>query len=388
MTNRRKQGKKKIAFIALVMFFTGIGKNYMNITDASLDVVQEVATIANTPTSDATQEIGATEAPLDAEYIKDENILESTYYSYGKGCLFVSIEKENEQLVDEDSETTTVSDGAVQGDVSTGAAISNGMENTGIVSSTELVKACFTKEEQRALINGENKELRIFIRNKNENDVNEDVLASIEDAVEFYRGENEGFSFGDYISFVVKKKNAEGKWEKIKKFNSGLRIYLDIPKHMQIETGSYCLISVHGDEKELLEDANSYGNVLTFSLERSAVYGLACVIPVEGEEEVVSEPVAEQSAFALFWERMNNEKFCLWHWFDISVLIIGMTWVAAINSKKKRTIFFGIMSVIAIVLAIMGHCEFDWPFAIVTILIMLVIHLWKWYCQRKEEQDY
>ena len=133
---------------------------------------------------------------------------------------------------------------------------------------------------------------------------------------------------------------------------------------------------------------DNYGKVLTFSINRSAVYGLACEIPVEEEEEVIQEPVVEQSALELFWSRLNNDKFCLWHWFDVSVLIIGITWTAAINSKRKRTIFFGIMCMFSIVLGIMGHCEFDWPFAIGTILIMLAIHLWRWYCQRKEEHEF
>ena len=98
----------------------------------------------------------------------------------------------------------------------------------------------------------------------------------------------------------------------------------------------------------------------------------------------------KQPRFLIYAQKRvrNNDKFCLWHWFDVSVLIIGITWTAAINSKRKRTIFFGIMCMFSIVLGIMGHCEFDWPFAIGTILIMLAIHLWRWYCQRKEEQKH
>lgn len=388
MTKRKKMRKKLVVLVALAMCSAGMGTKCTQSVNGSLDVVQQIATVANTPSSDATQEVDATEAPLDDEYIEDENILESTYYSYGNGCLFVSIEKEIEQSATATDETETASNAAIQEDTTTGAAVVTGMENTGIVSSRELVKACFTEEEQRALINGENKEIRVVIHNKDANRMKEKTLASMDEAVESYTEEMEGFTFGDYISISVKKKNEEGKWEKIEKFNSDLKFYLDVPKDMQIGTGTYYLVSVNDGKKDLLEDnADNYSNILTFSINQSAVYGLACVIPVE-EEEDVTEPVVEQSALSSFWDKLNNEKFCLWHWFDISVLIIGITWIAAINSKKIRTIFFGIMCVISIALAIIGHCEFDWPFAIGIILIMFAVYLWRWYCQRKEEQGF
>ena len=226
MTNRRNDRKKLIALAALAMFFWGIGKNHTNLAENSLDIVQEIAAVANTPASDEIEEIDATEAPLDGEYIEDENILDSTYYSYGNGCLFVTVQKEVEQSVTATNEAGAVSDSAVQESASTGSAVSTGMENTGIVSSRELVKACFTEEEQQALINGENKELRIIIRNKDKSRIDEETLASMDEAVESYSADMEGLSFGDYISVIIKKKNEEGKWKKIKEFYSDLRIYL------------------------------------------------------------------------------------------------------------------------------------------------------------------
>ena len=133
----------------------------------SVDLKENIALTGLTTQESATPEAtaGATTE------LKDEEILESSYYAYGEGCFFITINKDSGSATKEaDSVTTSNIDnpeestnaptdtpeatGTADGTDSTDETET--MLNTGIISSTALIDACVSQEEKDAVAAGAN----------------------------------------------------------------------------------------------------------------------------------------------------------------------------------------------------------------------------------------
>ena len=99
MTNRRNDRKKLIALAALAMFFWGIGKNHTNLAENSLDIVQEIAAVANTPASDEIEEIDDREDLINRliEYQKYKEITMNIYTTETDAYYHLIIPSENKE---------------------------------------------------------------------------------------------------------------------------------------------------------------------------------------------------------------------------------------------------------------------------------------------------
>ncbi|MBQ3602124.1 MAG: hypothetical protein II992_13160 [Lachnospiraceae bacterium] len=294
--------------------------------------------------------------------LEDESIYYSTYISYGTGCFFVSVEKENLKSAN---------------DVASGSGIGNLMDNTGIVSSKNLIEACFSQEEISAVASGANEELQVKISFIEPESLNQKKYSLMMEALEQYRQEFGGsleFNLTDYIKITVSKKNDLGKWEKVNNFNNQLDIMLDIPSESQfIDAESYYLLQLQGNKAyTLIEDTDNYNELLSVSVTGSSICAMACTNVIEEPVETVA-PTQRPT----FWKQLNDSKFCLWHWFSISILIISMTWILAVERNKNRLIFTTIMSIISVVLAVMGSCKWDWIILVISLFLMWITNIWK-----------
>lgn len=292
---------------------------------------------------------------------KDEEILYSSYYSYGSGCFSV-------ELVKEDL------------DVTTNGAIAATMNNSGIVSSQQLLDACLSESEKAELEAGVNKEIRVVMKQMVVEGLTDKQYDLMEQATEEYTKLYKGFQIGSYIKLSISKKNEEGKWKKIKKLNNDIKFYIDIPKISQIpEAKEYYLLQIKNEEYSITEDEDKYLETMTTSVNGSAMCAIGYTLPtVEATPAIV--PTAQPS----YWRQMTSGDFCIWHWFDISIVIIGITWLLAVESKKIRIVFLSVMSIFCIVLAIMGRCVYDWPLAIGSIILMILTHIGKTYYKKRK----
>ena len=142
---------------------------------------------------------------------------------------------------------------------------------------------------------------------------------------------------------------------------------------MQEKNAEYSLIQLEKEGYNLIPDTDNYGVIMTVKVDSSSELKMCYKTKGNKKVETTPAPVEKKS----FWAKLNEDEFCLWHWFDFSILIIAITWIAAINGKKARTIFMAIMSVITIINAIMGHCGWDWPLAVGVIILMVLVYIWK-----------
>lgn len=102
--------------------------------------------------------------------------------------------------------------------------------------------------------------------------------------------------------------------------------------------------------------------------------GIGYTLPV-----AKATPTIEPTAKPDYWQHLTNSDFCIWHWINISMLLISVTWLLAIERKKIRIIFLSVMSILSVVFAIMGCCSYDWPIAVGCILVMVLVHIGKTY---------
>lgn len=292
---------------------------------------------------------------------KDEEILYSSYYSYGNGCLSV-------ELVKEDL------------DVTTNGVIATSMNNSGIVSSQQLLDACLSESEKAELEAGMNKEIRVVMKQMVAEGLTDKQYELMEQATEEYTKLYKGFQIGSYIKINIAKKNEEGKWEKIKKLNNDIKFYIDIPKISQIpEAKGYYLLQFRNGEYSITEDEDNYLETITTSVSGSAMCAIGYTL-----QTVEATPTIVPTAQPNYWRQMTSGDFCVWHWFDISMIIIGITWLLAVESKKIRIVFLSVMSIFCIALAIMGRCIYDWPLAAGSIILMALVHIGKTYYKRRK----
>lgn len=287
---------------------------------------------------------------------KDEEIMYSSYYSYGEGCFSVEMVKEDL-------------------DVTTNGAIAASMSNSGIASSQQLLDACLSEEEKAELEAGTNKEIRVVMRQMVKEGLSDKQCEILDSAMEEYTKDYNEFEVGSYIQINISKKNEEGKWKKIKNFNNDIKLYIDIPEFAQKkEAKQYYLLQIRNGEYTITEDEDAYVETLTTSVSGSAMCGIGYTLPV-----AKAKPTVEPTAKPSYLHHLMNGDFCIWHWLNLSMLLISITWLLAIERKKIRIIFLSVMSILSVVMAIMGCCGYDWPIAVGCILVMVLVHIGKTY---------
>lgn len=380
--------KKTRSKIAAGILCAMLGMSTVSMAFGTMDSVDLKENIALTGLT--TQESATPEATAGATTeLKDEEILESSYYAYGEGCFFITLNKDSGSATKEaDSVTTSNIDNPEEStnaptdtpeatstaDETDSTDATETMLNTGIISSTALIDACVSQEEKDAVAAGANMELRVTFHNATENEIDEKDVSLMGEALDDYMASNPSFSFGNYVQITFEKKNSTtGKWETLEELNSPVEVCVDITSDYQNKNGSYCAVQLKGDTYEKLEDKDEYAQVITFSTDRSSIYGICCDEKVE-EETATPIPTSKPN----FWNRLTSDTICLWHWFSLAIFIAGVTWLLAINSFRIRTIFLIVVEIISILLAIMGSCKFDWPLAILFMLVMLGIYIARW----------
>lgn len=293
---------------------------------------------------------------------KDEEILYSSYYSYGAGCFSV-------ELVKKDLNVTT------------SGAVSSSMGNTGIASSQQLLDACLSEAEKAELEAGANKEIRVVMKQMVAEGLTDNQNELMRQAMEEYTKTYKGFQVGSYIKISITKKNEKGKWNKIKELNNDIKLFIDVPQISQIsDAKEYYLLQMRNGEYYLTEDEDHYLETMTVTVSGAAMCAIGYNLPV-----VETTPTAKPSTKPSYWNQMVNGDFCVWHWFDISILIIGITWLLAIESKKIRIILLSVMSILCLIIAIMGSCVYDWILAIACIVVMVLTHIGKTFYKRHKK---
>lgn len=386
--------KKKIGKIAAGVMGVIMGSavilgqpNY----NMSIDIKENIAT---TQSSDFVGEDGATDAPesvtadVSNASIDDTKITNTTYINYGEGGVLVNVIKDSpsseqgtEQTgesdvdsVEESQETTSpeVTE-EVMSEEELSTQTSSTMSNTYISSSVELVDACLTEEEKAEVIAGGTKELRVTIHVAAEEELKQKKLEEIATAMDDYMLATTGLSFCNYLQITVEKKNAEtGEWKKMKNFDTPVKVSIDILPEFQNAEGSFQMLAPNGNVYDLLDDEDTYEQTITFSMRGTGVYALCYQAPIV-ENQSTPAPTVKSS----FLGKLMKSDLCLWHGIMIAFFIIGLTWVAAINAKKRRIIFMGVMDVLFLICAILGRCLYCWCFLVAFIIILFLVHVWK-----------
>lgn len=344
--------------------------------------------IAATQSTDLTGQDTATDQPMDTENasMEDVKITSTTYINYGEGGVLVNVIKDSgseedaeqagENDVDNEEETQTTTTPEETEEVSAeedSSAQGLSMNNTYICSSVELVDACLSEEEKNEVIAGGTKELRVTVHVASEEELKQRQLEEIGTAMDDYMLATTGLSFCNYLQITVEKKDTEtGKWKKMKNFETPVKISVDILPEFQNERGSFQMLVPNGNVYDLLDDEDTYGQTITFSMRGTGIYALCYQVEIE-ENSTTPAPTSKPS----FVGELVTSDLCLWHWFMCAFFIIGLTWVAAINAKKKRVIFMGIMDVIFFICAILGRCLYCWCFLVAFVVILFLIHVWK-----------
>lgn len=358
-----------VVTVVLILAFLGQSVKVMNQSNIYIKETVGLTQYTTTPESseytdntewnqqDNTQENSSADYAIE---FKDEEILYSSYYLYGQGCLTV-------ELVKEDLEVTT--DGAMAAS----------MNNSGIASSQQLLDACFSETEKAELEAGADKEIRVTMKQMVAEGLKDNQYDLLEQAKEEYSSIYKGFQVGSYIKISITKKNDNGKWKNIKKFNNDIKFLIDIPKISQIsEAKEYYLIQIRDGGYSITEDEDNYLEILTASVSGAAMCAIGYTLPYA---EVT--PTVAPTAPPTYWEHLTDGDLCVWHWFMLAFFVIGFTWVLAIESKKIRIVFLSVMSILCIILAILGQCVYDWPFAIGSIIFMILIHVGRSYKKKK-----
>lgn len=351
-----------------------------------MDITENIAT---TQSTDLAGQDTATDQPIDNENasMEDVKITSTTYINYGEGGVLVNVikdsvssEEDAEQAEekdadnDEEAQTTTTPEGTEEALTEEDSSTQGfSMNNTYICSSVELVDACLSEEEKNEVIAGGTKELRVTVHVASEEELKQRQLEEIGMAMDDYMLATTGLSFCNYLQITVEKKDTEtGKWKKMKNFETPVKISVDILPEFQNEKGSFQMLVPNGNVYDLLDDEDTYGQTITFPMHGTGIYALCYQVEIE-ENKTTPAPTSKPS----FVGKLVTSDLCLWHWFMCAFFIIGLTWVAAINAKKKRVIFMGIMDVIFFICAILGRCLYCWCFLVAFVIILFLVHVWK-----------
>lgn len=348
--------------------------------------------IATTQSSELAGEVVVTDEPgtetgdISNASIKDTKITNTTYINYGEGGVLVNVikdsnssENQEEQVEANDvnneeemqtSEIPEATEEAVTEDLSTQHSL---MSNTYICSSVELVDACLSEEEKAEVIAGGTKELRVTIHVAAEEEIKQRKLEEIGTAMDDYMLATTGLSFCNYLQITVEKKNSEtGKWKKMKNFETPVEVSVDIFSEFQNEKGFFQMLAPNGNVYDLLDDEDEYGQTITFPMRGTGVYALCYQAEI-----VENKVVPTQAPKTSFFEKLMKDDLCLWHGFMCAFFVIGLTWVAAINTKKRRVVFMAVMDVIFLACAILGRCLYCWIFLAAFVVVLFLVHVWK-----------
>lgn len=316
------------------------------------------------------------------ETSEDEAIMYSTYLEYGEGSVFVTVNKDSNESEEEtgneiedidnleEVQDTTEEPEAEESTEPEEEVTESAMLNTGILSSQNLIDACFTGEEKTQIMAGEHFELRVTFHNASEKEMKKTDISLMNQALTECEESVGDLSFGNYVQIIVEKRTDEAStWETLTSFNEAVKVQIDIKNDYQVAGATYYLVELMDDSYEMHEDEDLYMETLTCEISGSHAFGLCCK---EQEEAVVTPEPTEQPSFI---EQIFTGDLCLWHMFMCGTFVIGFTWILAINSTKKRTIFLVTTAVLLIVMGILGSCSYDWPFAIVFLVILALLHL-------------
>lgn len=353
--------------------------------------------LAHTATYDVTTEPASSDAAADtatdSSVLKDEAILCSNYFSYGEGSVFVTIEKDGgatEDTLDEGTtdniddvdnldevvETPEATDSTemTEGAEDTTEATQGSMNNTGIASSLNLIDACFSEDEKMAIQQGTHRELKIIFHQAQENELKKTDLTLLEDVLKDSKENKKELTFSNYTQILIKKKNLEdSKWENLTKLQGKVKISLDVNQDDQMIGNTFYLAALKDDTYELLEDTDSYMETITCEIDGSYTY--AVCYEEEQEEPTVTEAPKKQENF---FGQLLHDDLCVWHFFLVGIFVIGLTWILAIRSNKARGIVLLVVDLLCVVLALLGHCKWDWIVTIFAVVVLTALHVLKW----------
>lgn len=338
--------------------------------------------IASTSMDETVLEGDAEESGEDA-LSEDEAIMYSSYLKYGEGSVFVTVNKDSNDSEEESGteiedidnleEVQEATEQPVEEETAEpeeDVAADSTMSNTGILSSKNLIDACFTEDEKTQIMAGAHYELRVTFHNASEKEMKKTDISLMNQALEECEENVGDLSFGNYVQIIVEKRtDAASKWETLTSFNEGVKVQVDIKSDYQVAGATYYLVELMDDSYEMHEDEDMYMETFTSEISGSHAFGLCCK---EQEEELVTPEPTKQPSFV---EQIFTGDLCLWHMFMCGTFVIGFTWILAINSTKKRTIFLGVIAVLMIAMGVFGSCSYDWPFAIAFLVILALLHL-------------
>ena len=383
-----KNYKKKIiaGLMGTVMGISAL--SWQNGYNKNIAVTETVALtgydLEDTTTGDTTAGT-TTEADLSNIELEEEAIYNSTYLSYGEGCIVVTVVKDQSEEAQEEMSPVVDMDNAEESVATvtpeetafaeeSDEAAADTMDNTAIISSVDLVNACLTEEEKQNVALGATQEIRVTFHNLLEEELDQDKTALMEEALKVYEINYPGFVLGNYLQILFEKKDATtGEWMQIDTLNNTVELNVDIKQDFQVKDTEYYMVRLDESTYSMYEDTDDYVQIFTFEADTSGYYAMC------RQDEVVATSTPTPTKKPSYWNVITSDEYglCIWHWIMCGFLIIGLTWIAAVQSKKKRLIFMIIMDVLMIVCAFFGTDGFDWPMAIIFILLMFLIYMWK-----------
>ena len=380
--------KKKRFSIGLAGILMGSAMVVSNFhTPASLCIEQKTfKTALETPVATDDADLQNSFDPSEVS-IEDSKLFQTTLVNYGEGCILITLRKDT--VVDMDQDKTTDGDfdadnaeeiEPTEEDTEQESVI---MKNTGINSKVELIDACLTEEEKAAVAAGSTKEIKVTFHYAKEDEIKRRKLEELATAMDDYMLATTGLTFCNYLNISVEKQDeTTGKWKKIKKFNQQVEVAVDILEDYRTDQGNFCVIAPIGKTFEMREDSDEYGETFTIDIDGSGYYVLCHQDEIDQPSQTV-KPTKKLNYF----QKLMDEDLCLWHWFMCAFFIIGITWVAAINAKKKRLVFMIVVDVLLLACALIGRCLYDFIFLVVFVFLLFLVFVWKTKNMQKKRSE-
>lgn len=215
-------------------------------------------------------------------------------------------------------------------------------------SKTQVINACLSEEEKKAVERGENIEIRLTIK-RIEKEVPVQDKELVEEQVQELASQIDGLTIGKYLDIKLDKRFNGGEWIGISEAAEDIDIIIDIPPELQFPDTQYYISRVHQGKAQLLYDLDEDEKTITISTKYFSTYALL----YEAKEPA-------------------SESICYWHFAILAALLIYLILALLIRDKKRgkcRIWLLGLDGALAIVFAILGSCSLDWPFAIGNIVI-------------------
>ncbi len=216
-----------------------------------------------------------------------------------------------------------------------------------------VINVCLTEEEKQTAEEGDIIEIRLTILKKDQEvppEEQELVEAQIEELSETIPGLN----LGQYLDIKLDKRFNDGDWIGIPETPADLEIVINIPEELQFPDTQYFISRVHNGETQLLYDLDQEEKTITISTRYFSTYAI------------------------LYTEKLSTELGqCYWHWAILLVFIICLILVIVLKEEKRKKIRIGILiveGVLVIVFAVLGSCVLDWPMAIGSMAITVIVN--------------